>query len=142
MAHAFKDVYVPMFPKPCQIAKEKPWIKIFPDGREVLDTKTEKGAYEYSSRKWKMLERQGRMCCFYGFIPECPGPLRRADATFDHENKRAAGKRDDRIEVKGIWQNGAAHMTCNGIVGSRRIEYSRTIQARRSEYAVEAAKSA
>jgi hypothetical protein len=77
-----------------------------------------------------MWERQDGICCFYGFIPECPGRLMLREATFDHENKRGAGKRDDRIELPdGRWINGAAHLQCNNAVGSKRIPYNRARNA-------------
>lgn len=73
-----------------------------------------------------MWERQGRMCCLYGFLAECPGKLNWDDATFDHEVPRGYGGReqDDRIEIDGRRRNGAAHYHCNALKGSRRIAYN------------------
>jgi hypothetical protein len=129
MAHAYLKTSIPAFPKPNQVKREPVAIKVYRDGREVCNLKTRLGFETYHKRKWEMRGRQGLRCCFEGFLPECPGYLRPADCSFDHEHKRGAGKQDDRIEVDGIWQNGAAHFTCNSLAGSRRIDYNRTIQA-------------
>ena len=123
--------YVPAFPKPCQKKREPVYVKVFPDGREVCDTKTTEGAAEYHRRKWLMWERQGRRCCLEGFIPECPGLLRSADVTFEHEGGRGSGggKRDDRTVLPdGTWINGAAHLLCNGLKGSRYFPYNAILQ--------------
>ena len=125
MAHAFKSVYVPAFPKPRQEKKEVPWIKIHRDGREVLNTKTERGGKEYAARKWKMYARQEGTCCLYGFNPDCPGRMRKCDASFEHEDGRSAGRHDDRIELpNGDWINGCSHILCNSWKGSRKIPYN------------------
>ena len=125
MAHAYLTGYTPLFPKPSQIKQEKPWIKIVRDGREVLDTTTVKGAEEYKRRKWDMRDRQKGRCCLEGFIPECPGLLRRSDCTFEHEDGRGGGKRDDRIVLPdGTWLNGASHSQCNYLKGSRYIPFN------------------
>lgn len=129
---AYRKAYVPLFPKP----KDKPRpvvpIKVMPDGREIIDTKTPEGNAEYHRRKWLMWERQSRRCCLEGFIKDCPGILKRGATTFEHENGRTAGKHDDRIEVGGIWLNGAAHLYCNQQKGSRRFDYNASLQARKS----------
>jgi hypothetical protein len=44
-------------------------------------------------------------------------------ATFDHENGRSAGKRDDRIEIDGKPINAAVHKSCNSARGSTRAPY-------------------
>ena len=41
----------------------KPMMKVFPDGREVLDLKTRAGADEYQRRKLEMWDRQGKTVC-------------------------------------------------------------------------------
>lgn len=68
-----------------------------------------------------MLVRQNGVCC------DCGEPLSWAEATFEHEDGRGAGKRDDRVAifdddhfVKHI--NGAAHLICNSQRGSKRTE--------------------
>jgi hypothetical protein len=98
----------------------------YPDGREVCQITSKLGMDEYMRRKRVMWERQGRMCCLYGHLADCPGRLNWADTTFDHEVPRGhgGGARDDRIEVDGKWMNGAAHWRCNDAKGSRRIHYN------------------
>lgn len=130
MSQVVRD-YIPAFPKPGQMKKTKPVVEVYPDGREVC-SKGPAGREEYNDRKRAMWERQGRRCCFEGYLPECPGRLMWHESTFDHEGGRGMGgsKRDDRIEVAGLWRNGAAHLLCNGQAGSRHIEYNRSIQAR------------
>lgn len=78
----------------------------------------------YRSRTLRMLKRQNGQCCLYGHSPMCPGRLREEDASFEHENGRSAGKRDDRIEKNGRLINGAAHVICNIWKGSRRVRYN------------------
>jgi hypothetical protein len=82
-------------------------VRVLPDGREQCNMMTAAGIAEYHHRKWKMRDRQKEICCFYGFLPECPGYMKKEDTTFDHEHKR--WKKDERIEVDGHWQNGTAH---------------------------------
>jgi hypothetical protein len=117
------------FPKP----KDKPKIilpvKVMRDGREIcakgIDAAGREGAAEYKSRTRKMWTRQKGICCLYGYCPDCPGPMALEEATFDHEDGRGGGRRDDRIELPdGTWINGACHGPCNGWKGSRRIDYN------------------
>jgi hypothetical protein len=118
------------FPKP----KDKPKplteaFKTFDDGREVCYTtgtvkQSLKGRKEYRRRISLMWERQKGICCLSGFCPTCPGLLAENEATFEHENGRSGGKRDDRIEIDGKKINGAAHLVCNQWKGSRRINYN------------------
>ena len=136
MSHAYMN-YVPAFPKPSQMRRELPHVKVFPGGREVCQTRLDhpegsEGRAEYKRRKDAMWKRQKGICCLYGFLPSCPGKLLLKDCSFDHENKRGAGgsKRDDRILVpepetgRIKWQNGACHGLCNGIAGSRYFPYN------------------
>lgn len=133
MSHAYLAAYVPAHPKPHQVKKSIAHIKVFPDGREVLQTRLidpagSAGRPEYKRRLKAMWERQNHVCCLYGFLRECPGALLLQEATFEHENGR--GKRDDRIELPdGTWINGAAHLVCNGLKGSKRIPYNRARNA-------------
>ncbi len=67
MSHAYLS-YVPAFPKPCQVKRELPHVKVFPDGREVLQTRFDKpegaeGRAEYKRRKEAMWKRQKGICC-------------------------------------------------------------------------------
>lgn len=136
MPHAYLT-YVPAFPKPSQVKRELPHVKVFPDGREVCETRLDRpegaeGRAEYKRRKEAMWERQKGICCLYGFLPECPGKLLLKHATFEHEDGRGAGgsKRDDRIELPdGTWINGVSHLQCNSLKGSRHIPFNRARNA-------------
>jgi hypothetical protein len=106
-------------------------FKTCADGREICYTigwvrQSLAGRNEYRRRINAMLERQKGFCCLHGYAPDCPGFLAEEDATFEHENGRSGGRRDDRIEVSGKWINGAAHLICNHWKGSRRINYNET----------------
>ena len=134
--HAYLT-YVPAFPKPSQVKRELPYVKVYPGGREVCQTRLDhpegsEGRAEYKRRKDAMWERQKGICCLYGFLPECPGKLLLKQATFEHEDGRGAGgsKRDDRIELPdGTWINGVSHLLCNGAKGSRHIPFNRARNA-------------
>ena len=129
MTHAYLT-YVPAFPKPSQMRRELPHVKVFPDGREVCQTRLDhpegaEGRAEYKRRKEAMWERQKGICCLYGFLPECPGKLEIKLATFEHEDGRGGGKRDDRISLPdGTWINGVSHLMCNSLKGSRHIPFN------------------
>lgn len=132
MSHAYLRMFRSLPKKKKRKRPEPVPIKVYADGREVCNLKTVEGAEEYHRRKWVMWERQGKRCCLEGFISECPGALRRMDCTFEHEAGKGMGgsRHDDRIEVDGVWVNGAAHFICNGLKGSRRMDYNPAIQAR------------
>ena len=125
MTHAYLK-YTPAFPKPKQVLPPPDAVRVYRSGREVCNRMTAEGAREYKRRIKVMWERQNGICCLFGHISECPGPLSLKEATFEHEDGRGngGGNRDDRIEVNGKWRNGAAHLGCNGIKGSRRIKYN------------------
>ena len=131
MSHAYMN-YVPAFPKPSQMRRELPHVKVFPGGREVCQTRLDhpegsEGRAEYKRRKDAMWKRQKGICCLYGFLPSCPGKLLLKDCSFDHENKRGAGgsKRDDRISLPdGTWINGVSHLQCNSAKSSRYIPFN------------------
>ena len=129
MTHAYLT-YVPAFPKPSQMRRELPHVKVFPAGREVCQTRLDhpegaEGRAEYKRRKEAMWERQKGICCLYGFLPECPGKLEIKLATFEHEDGRGGGKRDDRISLPdGTWINGVSHLMCNSLKGSRHIPFN------------------
>lgn len=100
-------------------------VKTFLDGREVCQ-KNEAGRNEYQRRITLMWERQKKCCCL------CWRPLRRNEATFEHEAGRGmgGGHRDDRIVLPdGTWINGAAHGHCNSEKGSQRGSYNRWEQS-------------
>jgi hypothetical protein len=117
---------LPLFPKPSQVKRKPVAVRISKDGKEKCNQLTKEGRDEYADRKRRMWERQDRVCCLYGFLKSCPGNLKWADTTFDHEVPRGhgGGSQDDRIEVKGKRLNGAAHAQCNVEKGSRRIPYN------------------
>jgi len=91
------------------------WIT-YDDGREVCQENTA-GRREYRRRTLAMRDRQGELCA------RCGEWMSEADTTFDHENGRGGGKRDDRIEVDGERQNAALHGKCNHEKGSKREPY-------------------
>lgn len=119
----------PAFPKPKdQQAIRYPVIRVLPDGREIVNTRCPSGMREYRGRVAEMVVRQGGRCCLEAYAPMCPGALRVAEATFEHEAGRGhgGGKRDDRMSLPdGTWINGAAHELCNEWKGSRYIDYNR-----------------
>ena len=94
---------------------------MFRDGREMCNPVTVEGRAEYKYRTMMAWLRQDGICCFkdYDF---CPGRLHLAQATFQHENLRGKD-RDDRIWNPKTKKplNGAAHLECNLIAGSRRL---------------------
>lgn len=114
------------FPKPKDAAKAPcEAFKVMPDGREICDLNTSAGRAEYKCKVERMRLRQYGICCLEGHAPMCPGGLRKEDATFEHENGRGGGKRDDReILPDGTWINGAAHAVCNAWKASRYIAYN------------------
>lgn len=94
-------------------------IKYLPDGREICNLKTEAGKLAYKERTLAMARRQNFRCCL------CGQRMTAEEATFDHQHRRGMGgsKTDDRIEVDGKRQNGAAHWKCNSEKGSRNVPY-------------------
>lgn len=107
----------------------KHWLSkpavVYRGAREILNPATEEGRSERIWRTMLMWVRQDGWCCFreYDF---CPGRLKLSQATFEHENKRGGGKHDSRLSYfdvagKEIPLNGAAHLNCNQIAGSRRL---------------------
>lgn len=113
------------FPKPSQLRLRRPFIKIFGDGREVINTKIKAGKEEYERRIQIMWLRQGKKCvlrlAFFCKLSEGLMPL--TAATFDHERCRGNGGafRDDRVEIDGNQINLAVCALCNSIKGSRSI---------------------
>lgn len=108
------------FPKPSEIENPAPAVRVYPDGREVCNLATQAGKDEYKKRTREMVERQDNRCCL------CYQPLRKEEATFEHEAGRGmgGGHRDDRIVADGRWVNGAAHSWCNSQKGSKRGTYN------------------
>lgn len=96
--------------------KRKPIPPVYTryDGKEIC-ADTVKGHEEYRIRTFKMGDRQNGICRW------CEKPMYYGDCTFDHDKGRTKSNRDDRIEVKGVWQNAAVHIMCNAERGSSRI---------------------
>lgn len=119
-------------PKPKdQPAIRHPIIRVLPDGREIVNIRLPSGMREYRERVAGMVVRQSGRCCLEAYAPMCPGALRVAEATFEHEHGRGhgGGKRDDRVSLPdGTWINGAAHPLCNEWKGSRYIDYNRGLR--------------
>lgn len=89
-----------------------PAITTMPDGKEICSP-TGSGAREYRRRTLAMRARQGELCRWCGmWMPE-------DETTFDHDDRRTKGRRDDRIVVLGKRKNAAVHKLCNGERGSR-----------------------
>jgi hypothetical protein len=102
------------------MAKPRPVLRKFTDGREVCDLLGRAGRDEYMGRIKTMWLRQGKVCCL------CRQKLALRDATFEHQDGRgmSGGHRDDRIEIDGKPYNGAAHWKCNREKGSQRVDYT------------------
>lgn len=92
-------------------------VRTMKDGREICQQQTRAGADEYRLRRMLMRARQHCLCALCGLW------MSEDLTTYDHERGRGGGKRDDRIEVDGRWQNAAVHWGCNSDKGSRRIPY-------------------
>jgi hypothetical protein len=112
------------FPKPSQIKKPKPAVRVYPDGREVCNLKTKAGRDEYSRRKRVMWDRQGGICSLR-ITPRCralKGKVKFLACTFEHDEGRGSGgsRRQDRIEKDGKPINSIACWWCNAKKGSVR----------------------
>lgn len=104
-------------------------LHLYRDGREVCRRDTIVGRALYRGRTLDMLKRQKGRCCLEFYCPTCTGFLKKEEASFEHEDGRGGGKRDDRIVLPdGRWINGAAHVLCDGWKGSRFIDYNRSLQ--------------
>ncbi len=93
--------------------------------REICNPATDEGRAEYKYRTLLLWLRQDGWCCFHEY-EFCPGRLKLRDATFEHERKRTKAQRTDALSYfdaagKEIPLNGACHMECNRIVGSRKL---------------------
>jgi hypothetical protein len=110
---------IPAFPKPSQMKKQQVAVRIFRDGREVCNLNIKAGRDEYDSRKLKMHQRQGGLCCLCGLR------LAKKVMAFEHQDGRGmnGSHRDDRTEKDGKPYNGVAHWDCNSEKGSKRTPY-------------------
>lgn len=120
--------YIPPFPRPKDVKKVKPAVKVMKDGREICDQLTAAGRAEYERRKFVMWERQGRICP-HQISEQCKsrgGKWPKDEIVFGHESSRGfgGGTRDDRIEIDGKHHNYALCSFCNYAQGSKRISYS------------------
>jgi hypothetical protein len=114
------------------VREKFPWGARLADDREICNLLTKAGRDEYFRRLRVMWLRQGKHCCLEGWVKGCPGYLKIAEATFEHQDGRGmdGGHRDDRIERldKKTGQmkpyNGVAHWQCNREKGSVRIDYN------------------
>jgi hypothetical protein len=108
------------------------WGVKLSDDREICDLLTKAGRDEYARRLRAMWLRQKKRCCLEGYIAGCPGYLKIAEATFEHQDGRGmnGGHRDDRAEKldkkSGAMKpyNGVAHWQCNREKGSKKIDYT------------------
>jgi hypothetical protein len=85
--------------------------------REICNPATPEGRAEYAWRKLLLWVRQDGICC------NCRKPLTLSECTFEHEEERAAGRRDDRLAIIENGQlvrhlNGVSHRHCNRLRGS------------------------
>jgi hypothetical protein len=95
--------------------RKKPAVFVLAGGREICNADTQAGRLEYQLRIRAMLIRQRGLCC------NCRKSISEDEQpTFEHENGRGGGKRDDRIMVDGKPLNGASHLQCNYERGSKR----------------------
>jgi hypothetical protein len=100
-------------------------VRVYPDGREVCQDNAP-GQLFYRLRTIDMADRQLWRCGFED-VGECKLPGRMmlgtqgldSSATFEHANKRGAGKQNDSIAPET--KNCAVHSICNSAVGSRRV---------------------
>jgi hypothetical protein len=93
--------------------------------REICNPATAEGRAEYKYRTMLLWLRQEGWCCFHEY-DFCPGRLKLSEATMEHEKKRTRAGQDDRLYYlddagKEIPLNGAAHLNCNKIAGSRKL---------------------
>jgi 5-methylcytosine-specific restriction endonuclease McrA len=107
---------IPAFPKPHQVRRVPKYlcedgVFRYPNGREVCQLTSTKGAAEYQRRKRVAWEAQKRTCSI------CHQKLNWADASVDHivPRKMGGSARDDRQE-----NIAAAHYVCNCSKGSKR----------------------
>lgn len=125
---------IPAFPKPSQTKRAPKFlcedgVFRYPDGREVCDLKTKKGADEYQARKRAMWDLQGKKCALQitAICRQRQGRWPVNEVTFDHQRGRGAGKQDDRIwamkDGQMTRQNAAVCPWCNCEKGSRKIPY-------------------
>lgn len=92
-------------------------VRTMKDQREICQQQTKAGADEYRLRRMLMRARQNNLCCLCGLW------MSEEECSFEHENGRGGGKREDRILIDGKRVNGASHCRCNMERGSRRTPF-------------------
>lgn len=90
-------------------------IRNMKDREICLDNSS--GRKEYRRRTLEMRERQGELCCL------CAKWMSEEETSFEHQDGRGGGKRNDAIWKEGQRYNGASHSLCNGARGSRRTPF-------------------
>lgn len=89
------------------------------DGSREVCTKSTAGRKEYKRRTLKMADDQGWFCAM------CDTPFTERDPpTFDHQDNRTAGNKDERTEIDGHRYNAAVHGMCNRNAGSVRWHWN------------------
>lgn len=89
--------------------------------REICNPVTIEGRAEYKWRTMLVFVRQDGICC------NCLEPLSLSECTFEHEDGRTSGRKDERTAIFEDGRfvrhlNGASHLICNSRRGSRRTE--------------------
>jgi hypothetical protein len=81
------------------IDKSQPGLWIYPDGREVIQTKTLAGRAILAERRLHAWDESDYTCCLCG-----QRPILSYDATLEHKTSKGAGggKHDDRQSNLGI----------------------------------------
>ena len=101
---------LPAFPKPSQIKKPKPAVKVMRDGREICQLNTKAGMDEYIRRKRVAWEDQKGICAI------CHLRLNWGDTTADHIKTRKMGGGERNDAQTNI---AAVHWACNAKRGSK-----------------------
>lgn len=114
-------------PKPKDKKKEpKPIIRMFKDGREVINMLSKAGRDEYRRRKKEMWMRQGERCSLQ-ISPQCKqkkGKWPFDLVQFEHSDGRGynGSRRNDAIWKDDKPYNSASCPYCNSQKASRRLE--------------------
>ena len=93
------------------IDKSQPGLWIYPDGREVIQTKTFAGKLRLKERWGKARLDSNGICCL------CALPVRPYAASLEHKISKGGGKHDDRQSNLGI-----SHLHGNIAKGSMSLE--------------------
>ena len=108
-------------------------LTIYPDGREVCND-TAEGLELYARRRIDMARRQGWKCAISGQMM-CVDQGYWNSVSFDHQNGRGGGKRDDRIwDKNGNPMNAAVCYGSNIVKGSKRTPYQFQTKITKAEW--------